>query len=205
MDGGYDTGYRSCPCFWGRDPGKLVRQLANIIPNVSGLRVIDAGCGEGKNSAFLAACGAMVSAFDISEIAMNHAKQLWSPALPIDWKVADVTQMEIPANEYDVVVAYGLFHCLREPQMIRNIVNKFQQATKPNGYHAIVALNSRSQDLRAHPELSPCLLDHKEYLRFYQDWNIISVEDADLTEMHPHNKIWHKHSITRILAQKVNP
>ncbi|NOS70151.1 MAG: class I SAM-dependent methyltransferase [Verrucomicrobia bacterium] len=203
MDGGYDSGYKSCPCFWGRDPGKLVRHLANIVPDFSGLSVIDAGCGEGKNAAFLATCGATVHAFDVSEIAMDHAKKLWRPSLSINWTVADITEIEITENAYDIVVAYGLFHCLRKPETVRKVVRELQRATRPNGYHAIVALNSRFQDLRAaHPELSPCLLAHGDYLSFYQQWNLIVKEDVDLTETHPHNKISHTHSITRILAQK---
>jgi tellurite methyltransferase len=204
MNGGYDSGYKSCPCFWGRDPGKLVRHLANIIPNVNGLRVLDAGCGEGKNAAFLAACGGIVSAFDISEIAISHANNLWSRSLAIDWKVADISNFKFGENEYDIIVAYGLFHCLRDPQVVRGIVRLLQRATKPSGYHAIAVLNSRSQDLRAHPELNPCLLDHKDYIGLYQDWVLIIAEDVDLTETHPHNQIQHTHSLTRLLARKVS-
>jgi tellurite methyltransferase len=202
MDGGYDSGYKMCPCFWGRDPGKLVRHLANIVPNFNGLRILDAGCGEGKNAAFLATCGGIVRAIDISEIAISHAKNLWSNSLAIDWKVADVSNFEFGENEYDVVVAYGLFHCVRDSQNILSVVRALQRATKPSGFHAIAALNSRSQDLRAHPELNPCLLDHKDYIGLYKNWDLIIEEDANLSETHPHNQILHTHSLTRILARK---
>ena len=58
IDGGYDSGYRACPCFWGSDPGSLVSRLATIVPSFTGLQVLDAGCGEGKNAIFLAGKGA---------------------------------------------------------------------------------------------------------------------------------------------------
>ena len=203
MDGGYDSGYKNCPCFWGRDPGKLVRHLANILPSIAGLNVLDAGCGEGKNSAFLAACGAKIDAFDISDVAIQHAQGLWSPALEINWKVGDVTTQIFDPGKYDVVVAYGLFHCLRGMTFIEDVVNRLQIATRVGGYHAVVALNSRSQDLRAHPDLNPCLLSHEKYLSLYERWQVVVVEDADLREIHPHNNIWHTHSITRLLAKKI--
>ncbi len=48
MSGGYDDGYRECPCFWGDEPGSLVRVLCDHIGPVRGFAVLDAGCGEGK-------------------------------------------------------------------------------------------------------------------------------------------------------------
>ena len=78
IDGGYDSGYRACPCFWGSDPGSLVARLAEIIPSFEGFQVLDAGCGEGKNAFFLAAKGAVVQAYDISQLAVQHAEDLRS-------------------------------------------------------------------------------------------------------------------------------
>ena len=69
MNGGYDAGYIACPCFWGRSPGSLVRLLDKYIVDFSGMEVLDAGCGEGKNAAFLSQRGARVRAIDVSEAA----------------------------------------------------------------------------------------------------------------------------------------
>lgn len=204
MDGGYDAGYRACPCFWGREPGKLVRMLASIMSNVMGIYVLDAGCGEGKNAAFFARLGASVTAIDISELAIAHAKSLWPEYRSIEWQIQDVANLPLSPNAYDVVIAYGLPHCLRSPDEIRSVVSRLQGATKEGGYNAIVALNLRSQDLRAHPELKPCLIDHRAYLEIYRDWRIIVEEDTDLAETHPHNNILHTHSLTRILAKKTS-
>lgn len=203
MDGGYDSGYKACPCFWGIDPGKLVRQLATIIPRLKGLSVLDAGCGEGKNAAFFAKHDALVTAIDISELAISHAKTLW-PAYPkIGWHVRDIADWTVAGDAYDIVIAYGLFHCLRSHREIKETITRLQSATKQGGFHAVVALNSRFQDLRAHPELNPCLIAHSGYIDLYSDWAILSEEDANLTETHPHNGIQHTHALTRILARKL--
>jgi 2-polyprenyl-3-methyl-5-hydroxy-6-metoxy-1,4-benzoquinol methylase len=203
MDGGYDSGYRACPCFWGTEPGKLVRAIVDSVPTLSGTRILDVGCGEGKNAFFFAQHGASVTAIDISELAIDHAKQLWPESPLIEWRISDVRMFELDPGGYDFVVAYGLLHCLGSVEEIKQFVGRLQGSTRPGGYHAIVALNSRHQDLRvAHPELNPCLLSHEAYLEQYTTWQVLFEEDANLCETHPHNLVPHTHSLTRILARK---
>ncbi len=61
-NGGYEPGYQSCDCFWGSELASLVKTLALELGDFKGLKVLDAGCGEGKNAAFLAERGASVTA-----------------------------------------------------------------------------------------------------------------------------------------------
>lgn len=203
MDGGYDSGYRACPCFWGLEPGKLVRKIVELMPHLGGVHILDVGCGEGKNAAFFDRHGATVTAVDVSELAIAHAKQLWPTATTIDWQTCDARTLNYEPEAYDIVIAYGLMHCLRDGDEINRLIDNLQRSTRVGGYHAIVALNSRHQDLRAHPELRPCLLPHSAYLAQYTMWEIAFEEDADLKETHPHNLIPHAHSLTRILARKL--
>ena len=53
MSGGYDEGYIASDCFWGEEPGSLIRQLGEVLTDFAGLSVLDAGCGEGKNAVHL--------------------------------------------------------------------------------------------------------------------------------------------------------
>jgi hypothetical protein len=78
MSGGYDDGYRRCPCFWGKTPGKLVSALADIVPSFHGLRILDAGCGEGKNAVFFAQRGAFVRAIDVSALAARGRSPIFT-------------------------------------------------------------------------------------------------------------------------------
>lgn len=77
MEGGYDEGYRICKCFWGTDPGRLVKHIEQYIDYFSGLMVLDVGCGEGKNAIYLSRLGAKVHAIDISERGIFNAKAAW--------------------------------------------------------------------------------------------------------------------------------
>jgi len=202
MTGGYDDGYCACDCFWGREPSSLVKLLASQLGSVCGLTVLDAGCGEGKNAAFLAHQGAQVSAFDISTTALENARKAWENSDRIHWETADIRSIPLPEGTFDIVIAYGLLHCLASSGEISAVVNKLKAATKPRGFAILCAFNNRSQDLTAHPGFKPCLMPHEFYLGLFSDWDIILSTDNDLTEIHPHNMIEHTHSMTRILARK---
>ena len=201
MSGGYDDGYRSCSCFWGTQPGSLLPMLLKHLGDPRGRAVLDAGCGEGKNATFLAAQGAVVRALDMSAIALLHAAAHW-PHLPVQWEVADIREAQLPIAEYDAVIAYGLFHCLRSPEEVRVVAGHLLTATRPGGFAVVCAFNDRRQQLHAHPGFSPVLLPHAAYLSLYGGCKLLYATDEDLHETHPHNQIPHTHSMTRILAQK---
>lgn len=202
MDGGYDIGYKSCACFWGREPGSIVKHLVHHIGNVTELCVLDAGCGEGKNAIYLAERGALVRAIDVSELALSNAQRAWKDTEKVKWEQADIRSTPLQDEAYDIVIAYGLTHCLLSEQEIESTVTRLQRATRVGGYNVFCSFNIRSQDLAAHPGLAPCLVPHEFFLSLYSQWSILVATDADLIEVHPHNDIKHTHSLTRILAQK---
>ena len=59
----------------------MVRLLADSA-DLAGAHVLDLGCGEGKNAAFLATLGCVVQAWDISAAALDNAKVAW-PDVPV--------------------------------------------------------------------------------------------------------------------------
>jgi tellurite methyltransferase len=207
IDGGYDSGYSACPCFWGSEPGSLVAKLAKIIPAFEGFRVLDAGCGEGKNAFFLASKGALVEAYDISHLAIQHAERRNASqhAPNISFHAQDIRTQDPDPASFDIVIAYGLMHCLANEIEIRSLTARLQNSTKPGGYLLLCAFNDRFQDLSAHPGFSPTLLSDATYVDMFNGWNMIEASDNDLHETHPNNNIPHTHSMTRIIARKSDP
>lgn len=201
-DGGYDDGYRACPCFWGKDLGSLISRFIKEN-SVAGMKVLDAGCGEGKNAAALAKLEADVTAIDCSEAALKNAKSAFADAR-VSWAQSDIRTFDPNNRSFDLVVAYGLLHCMKSDNEIVSVVRRLQELTAPGGWNIICAFNDREQDLSAHPGFNPCLMDHSVYLRLYESWEITFSSDEDLHETHPHNNIPHVHSMTRLIARKVN-
>jgi cyclopropane fatty-acyl-phospholipid synthase-like methyltransferase len=203
MDGGYDSGYLACPCFWGREPGSLVRKFVERLGSVRGLEILDAGCGEGKNAIFLASHGALVRAVEMSQPALDNARAAWGADGAIRWELGDARTIALPADTYDVVIAYGLLHCLASAGQISTVIERLQAATKGGGVHVICAFNGRRQEFAdAHPGFHPCTPDHQHYLDAYRGWEMLEVSDTDLVETHPHNNVRHTHSMTRLIARK---
>lgn len=203
MTGGYDDGYGRCGCFCGTTPGSYVQRLAQITP-LAGAKVLDAGTGEGKNALYMNQQGAAnVLAVDISSLAIRNATQAHGAVPGITWRVADVCAIDLQDAAFNVVIAYGLFHCLHDVEELTALVRRLKLATKPTGYHVICAFNDRAQRFNgAHRGFSPLLVSHANYLHLYAEWAVIAAEDADLHETHPHELIPHSHSVTRILSQK---
>ena len=202
MNGGYDDGYEICPCFWGKEPGSLVKKLSLYINDFSGLNILDAGCGEGKNAIHFMRKGATVRALDVSEKAIHNAKLAWPDSSKIFWEVADLRTIDLPSASYDIIIAYGLCHCLSNKLEITDTITKLKKATRLGGYHLVCAFNSRHQELFAHEGFHPILLNHTFYTQLYSDYNTLFSSDEDLKEIHPHNKIEHVHSLSRLIVQK---
>jgi tellurite methyltransferase len=200
--GGYEAGYAACDSFWGLEPGTYVRKLVQMVGPLSGMRALDVGCGEGKNAALLAKLGAEVTGVEICQLALEHAKGLHS-CIAVKWVCADVTEESWPSEYFDIVIAYGLFHCMSSSGEIERLQLALSNATRIGGYHVICTFNDRDQDLSAHPGFDPCLAPHEFYLQLYRDWRIVVVSDENIQEAHPHNMIPHHHSLTRLLAQRI--
>jgi tellurite methyltransferase len=201
--GGYDDGYKSCNCFWGIEPGSLIKLLTRFRSNFAEAAAWDIGCGEGKNAIHLARLGAVVDAWDISAFALDNARKAWEDNDIVNWRLADARTTLPVRTGYDYVVMYGLLHCLRDRNEVMSLIAKTQDATKVGGLHIVVAFNDRMQDLSAHPNLNPTLLSHTAYLNAYDQWRILHESDQDLHETHPHNCISHTHSMTRLIAEKI--
>lgn len=204
--GGYDEGYAACSCFWGREPGRLVRRLVELAGSMNGLRILDAGCGEGKNAHFLARLGADVLAVDVSELALANAQLAWRDSSPgqVAWAQGSIENYPLPASQFDVVVAYGLLHCLESESAITQAIRRLAFIARPQAWLVLCAFNARSQELDAHEAFQPTLLAHDVYLQIVSDsgFKVLESTDEDLTETHPHNQISHTHSMTRIIARR---
>src|SRR5260370_25874066 len=66
---------KAIPSSTREQPAKALVLFADLLGFSNGARVLDAGCGNGRNSVFLAQRGCRVTAVDFSEEAVNETKR----------------------------------------------------------------------------------------------------------------------------------
>ena len=103
-----------------------------MLPDVKGLAGLDIGCGEGHNTRLLARRGARVSAVDISEVFIRHARELEErEPLGTDYRVASA--VELPFADSAFNFATGFMSFMDIPETDRVLAEAFR-VLKPGGF-----------------------------------------------------------------------
>ena len=106
----------------------------NISP---GMRVLDAGCGGGRNIQYLLREGYEVFGVDVSAEAVGAVRKLASeltPALPAEnFQVAAVELMPFTDEFADVVVCHSVLHFARDEAQLERMVQGLWRVLRPGG------------------------------------------------------------------------
>ncbi|HSZ15461.1 MAG TPA: class I SAM-dependent methyltransferase [Terracidiphilus sp.] len=106
----------------------------NIGP---GMRVLDAGCGYGRNLVHLLREGCEVFAVDADAEGVEHVRRL-SAALatglpPENFRVAPIEQMPFPDGFVDVVICSAVLHFARDDVHFLAMLKELWRVLKPGG------------------------------------------------------------------------
>ncbi|WP_431087529.1 helix-turn-helix domain-containing protein [Paenibacillus sp. 8b26] len=72
----YEKEYQTQEYYWGTEPNKVCYQVLQFMPPTKHLKLLDIGCGEGKDAVFFARNGYDVTAFDVSDAGIEKTKRL---------------------------------------------------------------------------------------------------------------------------------
>jgi len=101
-------------------------------------RVLELGCGNGRNAAYLAGLGCRVDAVDFSAEAIEWAADLAnSSGAEVSFQCCSIFDAKITAGEYDLVYDAGCFHHLA-PHRRKDYVGLVDRALKPGGSYGLV-------------------------------------------------------------------
>ena len=108
--------------------------------------VLDAGCGLGDNTLFLAGRGYSVTGIDSAPTAVERARaRCRDQGLPAAFAVADATRLDGFTDRFDTVIDSALYHCLGDDQQ-RAYAAALHRACRPG---ATLHLFCRSDHLHA--------------------------------------------------------
>ena len=99
-------------------------------------RIIDVGAGASVLVDDLLAAGYRhVSVLDISETALAVSRsRLGERAGLVDWRVGDVTTLDLPESAYDIWHDRAVFHFLTREEERRRYVEQVRHAVRPGGF-----------------------------------------------------------------------
>jgi len=109
-------------------PSLVVQTIANRLEN--GSKVLDLGCGEGRNSIFLAKRGCCIDAIDVADLDIleNQPKNVREK---INFTEGTVIK-DYAKNSYDLVIATRLFQYL-SPKEVEILIRSIHSALKEKG------------------------------------------------------------------------
>jgi tellurite methyltransferase len=103
----------------------------------AGMRVLDAGCGYGRNLVHLLREGCEVFALDGDPEGVEHVRQLaalLNPALPSEnFQVGPIDRMPFPNDLADVVICNSVLHFARDQRQFRAMLRDLWRVLKPGG------------------------------------------------------------------------
>ena len=200
----YDNRYAAKDYYWGLRPNRLCFEIMQLLPPVRPYRVLDVGCGEGKDAVFLAKCGYAVTAFDISEAGIEKAKRLAEHnRVDLDLRKMDV--MDFPFDrDYDVIFSSGVLHFVR-PAYREELCARMKAHTAPEGFNVLNVFvqkpfivrapdRTRDESLRA-PWRSG------ELFGYYHDWLFHTCREEVFDCMSGGTP--YKHCMDSLIAQKL--
>lgn len=200
----YDRRYDTEGYYWGLTPNNICYDIMRILPPVRPYRVLDLGCGEGKDAVFFAKCGYSVTAFDISEQGIEKAKKLAEHnKTEVNFFKADLLCYR-PDTEYDIIFSSGALHFL-PPAIRKEFCSSLKAHTSKIGVNA---LNVFVQKPFVPPapdsteeEKNGVLWHSGELFEYYHDWLFHTCRE-DLFDCNS-GGIPHRHCMDTLIAQKM--
>ncbi len=199
----YDKRYNTEDYYWGLMPNGICYDIMKILPPVKPYRVLDIGCGEGKDAVFFAKCGYAVTAFDISEQGIEKAKRLAEHnKADVNFFKADIFDYR-PDKEYDIVFSSGVLHFIQQTQR-KEFCDSLKAHTADRGINALNvfvkkpfirrAPDSTRDEEKRHPWYSG------ELFGYYHDWLFHACRE-DIFDCNSGGTP-HKHCMDTLIAQK---
>lgn len=196
----YEEEYKTENYYWGLIPSKMCYPILELMPPIRPFKVLDIGCGEGKDSLFFARNGYDVSAFDISTVGIDKARELYNKLnVIVNIFRADINDHRLK-SKYDILFSSGVLHYIK-PELRHEIFSNYKKYTNEGGIHVFNVFVDKPF-IESPPENEPNAYPwiSGELLSYYHDWEILKFEEVIFDCQS--SGVPHKHAMNRMMAKK---
>ena len=198
----YDKRYSRKDFYWGKTPSIMcLKTLEFIKPDIDFCpRLLDLGCGEGRNAIYFAQNKFDVVALDLSPSGLNktttYAKDAGVSIKTIQANIVDYTLKDT----YDVIFSTGTLQYL-PPETRSKRFQNYKDCTSHNGINVLSVFVTKPFIPKA-PDAEDTSYPYKsgELMHYYWDWEILFSVEEIFNCMS--SGIPHKHAVNRIIARR---
>ncbi|MGG0515844.1 class I SAM-dependent methyltransferase [Bacillus pseudomycoides] len=131
----YSNREKGVPFFTNKPDENLVNYFEKKLINPG--KVLELGCGPGRNAIYFAEKGCLVDAVDLSQESIHWAtERAKEKNVNINFIYNNIFDLQIEEGTYDIVYDSGCFHHIA-PHRRMSYINLVKKALKPGGYFAI--------------------------------------------------------------------
>ncbi|MGH1141372.1 class I SAM-dependent methyltransferase [Bacillus pseudomycoides] len=131
----YSNREKGVPFFTNKPDENLVNYFEKKLLNPG--KVLELGCGPGRNAIYFAEKGCLVDAVDLSQESIQWAtERAKEKNVNINFIYNNIFDLQIEEGTYDIVYDSGCFHHIA-PHRRMSYINLVKKALKPGGYFAI--------------------------------------------------------------------
>ncbi|WP_155593885.1 class I SAM-dependent methyltransferase [Lysinibacillus cavernae] len=131
----YDDTFQKIPFFVNKPDENLVHYFATekIFPG----KVLELGCGAGRNAIYLAKKGCSVVGVDISDKALDWAKKrVDEENVDVELVCANIFELDLQQESFDFIYDSGCFHHIAPHRRV-SYIDMINNLLKPDGYFAL--------------------------------------------------------------------
>ena len=193
--------YKDDDYYWGLQPNDLCIQILKLFPADRHIKLLDVGCGEGKDALFFARNGYDVTAFDIAESGIDKLYRLADRyRVPVNAFKADMMEYRCQ-EEFDIIYSSRAMQYMRS-DVRREIIENYQEYTRQDGINAF--------NVYVEKPFIPDPPDQDNYVElwksgevflYYRDWKLLMIDE--MTYDCYSSNIHHQHTVDIMIAQKV--
>lgn len=196
----YEEEYKIPDYYWGLEPNQACYEVLRIKPPTKPLKVLDIGCGEGKDAVFLARNGYDVTAIDISDAGIEKTKRLAERAgVRVKAYKADFLDFRLE-SPVDIVFSSGVMHYMK-PEYRQELFANYKQFTNLDGIHVMNVFVHKPFIAPPPEKETSYKWISGELLTYYQDWFVVDSGEVLFDCMS--SGVPHQHVMAKMIARKV--